>query len=293
MAEELYAILTEDEFTEDSKKAALITIEIGRTGHPFSITAEEYQTFLNTYQPGISTVNPALYMVYFSVNYAIIKAEHPDWSWLRIAYHASREVIHIALDTVGLVPVIGEIADLSNATLYYLEGDGLNATLSLGSAIPIAGWYVTGIKYAKKAITTVSGSTHTLNWIIKTNNLIDFGRGSSLRRVLGLAAGDPRQAHHIIPWQRINHDVVQKAAHGNNAFHMNEILNGLPLSQAQHLSDHAGYNAKVLEELNKIQARLGSNLNPTNAKNEIELLINRIKTQLINNPNSPLGDIIF
>lgn len=57
--------------------------------------------------------------------------------------------------------------------------------------------------------------------------------------------GDLRQVHHIIPWELFDNPVVQKASLSSNAFHMNEALNGIPLSNVQHYGSHANYNNLV------------------------------------------------
>ena len=56
------------------------------------------------------------------------------------------------LDIVGLVPVVGEIADGANALIYTARGDYLNAGLSAAAMIPFAGWGATGGKLINKAI---------------------------------------------------------------------------------------------------------------------------------------------
>jgi len=53
---------------------------------------------------------------------------------------------------VGLVPGFGEPADGLNALIYSARGDYLNAGLSAGSMIPVAGWLSTGGKFLKKAL---------------------------------------------------------------------------------------------------------------------------------------------
>lgn len=60
------------------------------------------------------------------------------------------DVGHTALDVAGMVPVIGEVADLANAGWYLAEGDKTNAALSAAGAIPFAGNVATGAKWAKK-----------------------------------------------------------------------------------------------------------------------------------------------
>ena len=55
---------------------------------------------------------------------------------------------HGVLDVAGLVPGVGEVADLANAAWYTAEGDYTMAALSAAAAIPFAGWAATGAKAA-------------------------------------------------------------------------------------------------------------------------------------------------
>ncbi len=57
---------------------------------------------------------------------------------------------HGVLDVAGLVPGVGEVADLANAAWYTAEGDYTMAALSAAAAIPFAGWAATGAKAAIK-----------------------------------------------------------------------------------------------------------------------------------------------
>lgn len=52
---------------------------------------------------------------------------------------ADLDSLHNALDVIGLIPGIGEIADLTNAVLYATKGDWLLATISVISMIPEIG----------------------------------------------------------------------------------------------------------------------------------------------------------
>ncbi|HBO3036075.1 TPA: DNA/RNA non-specific endonuclease [Pseudomonas aeruginosa] len=54
--------------------------------------------------------------------------------------------LQLGLDVVGLIPVVGEIADLANAGISLARGDVAGAVLSLASAIPFAGWLGTAGK---------------------------------------------------------------------------------------------------------------------------------------------------
>ena len=49
------------------------------------------------------------------------------------------ELPHIGLDVLGLIPGVGEAADLTNAALYAKKGDYLMAALSVISMLPIVG----------------------------------------------------------------------------------------------------------------------------------------------------------
>jgi hypothetical protein len=65
------------------------------------------------------------------------------------------DIGHAALDVAGLVPGVGEVADLANAAWYAAEGDYANAALSAASAIPFAGYAASaakGAKYAAKGV---------------------------------------------------------------------------------------------------------------------------------------------
>ncbi len=64
-------------------------------------------------------------------------------------------VTHGVLDVVGLIPVVGEIADGANALIYVAEGDYVNAAISAAAMVPGAGMAATGAKYGKKAVDAV------------------------------------------------------------------------------------------------------------------------------------------
>jgi RHS repeat-associated protein len=59
------------------------------------------------------------------------------------------DVGHAALDVVGMVPVVGEVADVANGIWYAAEGNYVDAALSMASAIPLAGNAVAAAKLAK------------------------------------------------------------------------------------------------------------------------------------------------
>ena len=59
--------------------------------------------------------------------------------------------LQFGLDLVGLIPVVGEVADGANGLIYTARGDMLNAGLSFSAMIPVVGMASTGGKLVVKA----------------------------------------------------------------------------------------------------------------------------------------------
>lgn len=188
----------------------------------------------------------------YMIQRAVLKHNHPNWSELYIAWRISGEYVHLSLDAFGLIPIFGEVGDLANGILYSVEGDGLNATLSFASAIPIVGWISASTKLGIKVIATTTGKTK-LVWKL-VGSVIQFGSRGQLRKVLGLLPGNPLQAHHIIPWNKQSKSIVQRASNSGNAFHMNEALNGIPLNTAVHSGSHANYDNVIQIKFDQFNA---------------------------------------
>ena len=230
----------------------------------------------------------SIWIAHFSAQCAIIKLQNPDWSDYKIYWEASKEIIHIGLDIGGMVPVVGEVCDITNGVIYTVQGDGVNAALSFSAAIPIVGWAAAGSKYAYKLTQyTINGTKIKLVLRILNDGSVYFGSsGSKLRKALGLTDA-AKHAHHLIPWALKKHRVVQKAAKSKFAFHINEVLNGIPRPSNLHLTGHKVYNDKMLEILNKFN----SNGSPDEAFNFVSNLANHIRTVIQNNPNLNSGQI--
>lgn len=236
-----------------------------------------------------NSANWHTWQMYFTFHCVVIKMQHPDWPNGRVYLKATLEMVHIALDILGLVPGIGEIADLTNGLIYTIQGDGVNAAISTAAAIPFVGWGATGTKYAYRTVTLFDGSYTALKWVKNTQNIITFGNRGQLRRMLNLLPGDPRQAHHIIPWEARNHPAIQKAAGSTDAFHLNDAFNGIPLNTSVHSGSHQVYNNKVLELLNDIP----ESATPQETYDAIVLILHDIKTAMYNNPTTHINDLIF
>jgi len=274
--------------------AAKSTLEVAMTGIVEAGFDQTHFAILvsNLPIPHNQTAFDPMWPFYFAMECINIKAEHPEWSNTKVYLEASLEVVHILLDVAGMVPVIGEIADLTNGGIYVLQGDGVNATLSFAATIPISGWATTTAKYAKKLITALDGSKRTLKWYKEANGMIKFGDRGLLRKVLGLSKGDSRVAHHLVPWEHCDKGIIQKAAAGD--FHMNEILNGIPLSTVQHNGSHTLYNDKVYVKLqNLLSSATAQNWSNAQCANEIRNLANNIRNWIVTHPNESINNIII
>jgi hypothetical protein len=222
-------------------------------------------------------------------NYRFNRKFYPEWSKSKCFWEASRETIQILLDLGGLVPIIGEVCDITNGIIYTIQGDELNASLSYASAIPIAGWFASGTKFGVKVVNASDVvSRQMLKWIVGTDGFIKFGYSNQLRKVIKLTDAT-KQAHHIIPWSFHNNPIVQKAAKSSNAFHLNESLNGIAVASWRNQPNHNAYNTRILNKLNS----LPSNLTTDQAYNNLIIILNQAKQAVINNPNTHLNDLIF
>ncbi len=62
------------------------------------------------------------------------------------------EKVHTALDVVGMVPVLGEVCDATNAVIYLMEGNLGEAAMSGAACIPGFGNAATAAKWAGKGV---------------------------------------------------------------------------------------------------------------------------------------------
>jgi hypothetical protein len=297
----LDAIINQEVLTEDDIAASMISIEMVKRGVQYTPSDASYEEVLNTYlpKPSLIPIGPILMRYHTNVlsNAAILQLEHPEWSSLRCWWEAQKETIQTGLDAISLFPIVGSFANLANGAIYSFDGNSNLAIVSFALAIPGAPYINAGEKLATKILVTPLGKT-TLKWIVQTTGKISFGlRTYQLRRVLGLAAGDVRQAHHIIPWELAENEVVQAAAKlpGQNAFHMNDLINGIALDKSVHVEGmiHLHYSNKIKAKLIDIQNNLGPNIDPAAAKFELESLITKIRNWIQQNPGVNINNIII
>ncbi|MED4567968.1 HNH/ENDO VII family nuclease [Brevibacillus agri] len=94
------------------------------------------------------------------------EAEEPEEEEEKSGWGSFLDGVQLALDVVGLIPGVGEIADLPNAGISLARGDYAGAALSLAACIPFAGWAATGAKLAGKA-TKALKATKTGSKVLK------------------------------------------------------------------------------------------------------------------------------
>jgi len=68
------------------------------------------------------------------------------------------EIVHSALDVVGMIPIIGEAADLVNGAIYLAQGDLANAALSMMAMVPVLGSTATGARIVATVATGVTAA---------------------------------------------------------------------------------------------------------------------------------------
>lgn len=277
----------EEEFVKEANEEFVAFATLGDIDN---LTVDKVKTMLAFLYPQFYQSAQRAKLI--NANYQFNRNFYPEWSKARCLWEASRESIQSMLDLAGLIPVIGEACDLTNGVIYTIQGDKLNAGLSYASAIPIAGWFASGVKIAGKVVNKAAShiaSRQVLKWIVATDGIIKFGNRSQLRKVLQLT-DKLKQAHHIIPWEFSNYAIVQKAAKSSEAFHMNDVLNGIPLPTTGHLTGHNIYNSKLQQILLDLNNK-NPNMSVNEAYNHILAISNQIKTLIKNNPSYNLGQI--
>jgi RHS repeat-associated protein len=86
------------------------------------------------------------------------------------------DIGHAALDVVGMVPVVGEVADVANGIWYMAEGNYVDGAMSLASAIPLAGNVVGAAKLAKTGKKVYDAVDTTMDAAKQVDNAVDAAK---------------------------------------------------------------------------------------------------------------------
>ena len=130
---------------------------------------------------------------------------------------------HLALDLFGLLPGVGEPADMINAAWYAAEGDYENASLSLAASVPGAGYAASAVKfgkYAEKGFDAVETAQDATTAARTASKFCSFGgrtrvvMGDGSRKAISkVRVGDRVQARDPQTGQRVAKPVVALFVH--------------------------------------------------------------------------------
>ncbi|MFZ4633176.1 MAG: AHH domain-containing protein [Saprospiraceae bacterium] len=276
-----------------------VAIDLARFNQiPIQPNSPEYQAFLAEHPEFLANENLPLALAYsIFVEGCKLKYQFPQKSNSEIAIIAINTVLknslHTLLDIGGLVPGAGEVCDISNGVIYYIEGDYLNAGFSFGAAVPVVGWHSIGAKYCAKVI-TLAGRTSKLSWLVDASSgkilfaINDEASRSQLKRIMDTPAN--HQAHHLVPLEFKENNVVQMAAkrNGTSPWHMNYVDNGYNVHISRHNGPHSTYSEAINRKLLEIEALPA--LNPEKAHLYLTSLSADIRIILESNANRHIND---
>jgi len=83
------------------------------------------------------------------------------------------DLVHSALDVVGMIPIIGEAADLLNGVVYLAQGDLGNAALSMVSMVPIVGNTAAGARLIGAVSTAAVATVAAVRNTNRVANVVD------------------------------------------------------------------------------------------------------------------------
>ncbi len=137
-----------------------------------------------------------------------------DWDWAEMdaACHPERavskepglfsDITHGVLDVVGMIPVVGELADGANALFYLAEGNKTDAALSAAAMIPIAGWAATGAKVVRKGL-KIAGKAKAIKKITSKVNRAATALKAAAKRAEKVVAKIPSPSELATKWQGV------------------------------------------------------------------------------------------
>ncbi|HRD82027.1 MAG TPA: hypothetical protein PLL53_14815, partial [Saprospiraceae bacterium] len=157
----------------------------------------------------------------FNEYLAFLKRQHPNLASnalgrfyldIKARHYFLREGLHFTLDICGLLEALGIVCDLANGVFYAIEGDGVNAKLSVASATPGLG-LVTGVTKTLKLVRRINGVKRIMYWYKRLDGKIEFSHSSSSQyRALWGLSNSSLIGHHMIPQSIWDHNLIQKAA---------------------------------------------------------------------------------
>ncbi len=118
------------------------------------------------------------------------------------------DFVQTGIDLVGLIPLVGEIADGANALIYLARGDKTNAALSAAAMIPIAGWAATGTKLVVKTVNLTAKARKATQALKLAERILGKGYKE-------IAPGVYRSADGLKQFRMTDSDLLDKVPHIN------------------------------------------------------------------------------
>ena len=143
----------------------------------------------------------------FGLRYSAEESEPNDWSrvdisqtdWLSFA-PLVLDLVQTALDVVGLIPGIGEIADGLSGLISLARGDYAGAALSFAAMIPFAGWSAAAGKFGRRAARAVDAGSDVTRAVTRHGDEVasvvrNIGQ-TSVGHAMDIATGATRIVHY-------------------------------------------------------------------------------------------------
>lgn len=122
---------------------------------------------------------------------------------------SSTDLIHLGLDILGFVPVLGEPADIANAMIYIKEKNYLFAALSIIAIIPEIGDVIgKGGKYSILGYKSAKAIKSTSPYIVKLRNFLDKNKTLIDNAFDMLNKGDSNIAKKLKPFIPMMKDAI-------------------------------------------------------------------------------------
>ena len=201
-------------------------------------------------------------------DYAPLKPGNEVNAHLRRTENAKVEVEYVQafLDIVGLIPVLGEVADGTNGVIYIFRGQYGNASLSFAAMIPYAGWAATGAKLTNKFLRiTLKKGDEVIEYSVALKHLMTKAEGyyAHLDKTRKMLAKNMEkagmkvigQAHHILPLELVKKNkYIEKLYEEGWDFH--KVSNGIDLPKGFH-GNHPAYTTWIDNYVNQYVEKFG------------------------------------
>lgn len=275
--------------------AFYIVVEADKLGLNYIEMDSGFTHIINHYTAyDIDSSNSSLVHVWFVMQNAMLRANHPDWEEWKILWKASRIFLGMSLESIETIPGIGRLESLSGDSMYYARRDDIGDDLYYYGPGPFIGQPNTiAPKCSIKIIALPNGSKAALEIVENDCGLLDFGLKSSklFRKQLRLQINNGVLAHHVIPWELNGEKLVQVAARWK--WHpMDASINGKVIELRRYPKDSQVYIDYVKMRMDGIIKDFPEVLeNPQKAYVHLNKLSKEIQWKIDQHPNKRIDEL--